>query len=84
MVLEFGNREPGSGKKLILDPGSTGYKGTGSRNTGDSSVADPGSGAFLTPGSLTHILESFVIIFLGKKFYNFLKLAKFFSSTSIK
>jgi hypothetical protein len=38
------------------------------------SVADPGSGAFLTPGSQTHIFESLVTIFWGKKFYNSLKI----------
>jgi hypothetical protein len=51
---------------------------------------DPGSGAFLTPGtgirdrffpdpgSLTHILESFVTIFWVKSSIIFFKLAKFF------
>jgi hypothetical protein len=51
-----------------------------------SSVADPGSGAFLTPGSgirnrffpdpgsPTHIFESLLVIFLSKKFYNSLKI----------
>ncbi len=50
------------------------------------SVADPGSGAFLTPGSgirnrffpdpgsQIHIFESLVTVFLGKKFYNSLKI----------
>jgi len=60
------------------------------------SVADPGFGAFMTPGSgirkrffpdpgsLTHILESFVTFFWVKISIIFLKLAKFFSSTLIK
>jgi len=66
------------------------------RNTGLSlssflygSVADPGSGAFLTtgsgilnrffpdPGSQTHIFES-LVTFLGKKFYNSLKFGPLF------
>ncbi len=59
---------------------------------------DPGSSAFLTPGSgirnrffpdpgsQTHIFESLVTIFLSKKFYNSLKIGPifFFSISNIK
>jgi len=38
------------------------------------SVADPGSGTFLTPGSQTHIFKSLGDKFLGIKFYNSLKI----------
>jgi hypothetical protein len=61
-------------------------------NNVKNSVADPESGAFLTPGSgirnrffpdpgsLTHIFESVVTIFWVKSSKKFFKLAKFFSS----
>ncbi len=48
-------------------------------------ILDPGSGIchrfFPDPGSLTHILESFVTIFWVKSSVIFLKFATFFSST---
>jgi hypothetical protein len=51
-----------------------------------SSVADPGpgSGAFLTPGSQDHIFKSFLTIFFGKKFYNFLRIGPNFFSSALQ
>jgi hypothetical protein len=43
------------------------------------SVAEPGSGAFLTPGSETHIVESLVTIFWAKSTIILSELIQIFS-----